>query len=160
MQHPRVLPPRSTAGQLTLDQHIGVRIPGGQPITFRYLPLFVTLPKSSFLDGDGSYPSKASGRGHKRGHSLIGEIDLSHGLRRSGFWTVSSTIFVSWVLPPTSSDTGNSIHDHELGKKRRCTFRFMIVNEMSVRPSYLWRRLLTFCCTQQVRHVASNHCVR
>ena len=25
------LPPRSTAGQLTLDQHIGVRIPGGQP---------------------------------------------------------------------------------------------------------------------------------
>src|SRR5580698_6179530 len=27
------LPPRSTAGQLTLDQHIGVRIPGGQPIT-------------------------------------------------------------------------------------------------------------------------------
>jgi hypothetical protein len=28
----RSLPPRSTAGQLTLDQHIGVRIPGGQPI--------------------------------------------------------------------------------------------------------------------------------
>ena len=27
----RSLPPRSTAGQLTLDQHIGVRIPGGQP---------------------------------------------------------------------------------------------------------------------------------
>jgi hypothetical protein len=27
-----LLPPRSTAGQLTLDQHIGVRIPGGQPI--------------------------------------------------------------------------------------------------------------------------------
>jgi hypothetical protein len=27
----RLLPPRSTAGQLTLDQHIGVRIPGGQP---------------------------------------------------------------------------------------------------------------------------------
>ena len=26
-----MLPPRSTAGQLTLDQHIGVRIPGGQP---------------------------------------------------------------------------------------------------------------------------------
>jgi hypothetical protein len=25
------VPPRSTAGQLTLDQHIGVRIPGGQP---------------------------------------------------------------------------------------------------------------------------------
>src|SRR5215471_6563689 len=32
-----VLPPRSTAGQLTLDQHIGVRIPGGQPI-FSILP--------------------------------------------------------------------------------------------------------------------------
>jgi hypothetical protein len=29
--HNRKLPPRSTAGQLTLDQHIGVRIPGGQP---------------------------------------------------------------------------------------------------------------------------------
>jgi hypothetical protein len=26
-----VLPPRSMVGQLTLDQHIGVRIPGGQP---------------------------------------------------------------------------------------------------------------------------------
>ena len=31
-QTPHLLPPRSTAGQLTLDQHIGVRIPGGQPI--------------------------------------------------------------------------------------------------------------------------------
>jgi hypothetical protein len=30
--HARLLPPRSMAGQLTLDQHIGVRIPGGQPI--------------------------------------------------------------------------------------------------------------------------------
>src|SRR5215470_11421418 len=30
-RHNLVLPPRSTAGQLTLDQHIGVRIPGGQP---------------------------------------------------------------------------------------------------------------------------------
>ena len=27
----RLLPPRSMVGQLTLDQHIGVRIPGGQP---------------------------------------------------------------------------------------------------------------------------------
>ena len=26
------LPPRSMVGQLTLDQHIGVRIPGGQPV--------------------------------------------------------------------------------------------------------------------------------
>ena len=26
------LPPRSMVGQLTLDQHIGVRIPGGQPL--------------------------------------------------------------------------------------------------------------------------------
>src|SRR5215831_10631466 len=31
------LPPRSTAGQLTLDQHIGVRIPGGQPNLFKHL---------------------------------------------------------------------------------------------------------------------------
>ena len=31
------LPPRSTAGQLTLDQHIGVRIPGGQPNLFNHL---------------------------------------------------------------------------------------------------------------------------
>ena len=31
------LPPRSTAGQLTLDQHIGVRIPGGQPNPFNNL---------------------------------------------------------------------------------------------------------------------------
>ena len=29
----RLLPPRSMVGQLTLDQHIGVRIPGGQPRT-------------------------------------------------------------------------------------------------------------------------------
>ena len=28
----KALPPRSMVGQLTLDQHIGVRIPGGQPI--------------------------------------------------------------------------------------------------------------------------------
>ena len=28
---PSLLPPRSMVGQLTLDQHIGVRIPGGQP---------------------------------------------------------------------------------------------------------------------------------
>jgi hypothetical protein len=34
------LPPRSTAGQLTLDQHIGVRIPGGQPKTIQYLRWF------------------------------------------------------------------------------------------------------------------------
>ena len=34
------LPPRSTAGQLTLDQHIGVRIPGGQPKFFRCLRIF------------------------------------------------------------------------------------------------------------------------
>ena len=30
--HIFLLPPRSMVGQLTLDQHIGVRIPGGQPI--------------------------------------------------------------------------------------------------------------------------------
>src|SRR6266567_6543594 len=34
-----LLPPRSTAGQLTLDQHIGVRIPGGQPIKSRVLAI-------------------------------------------------------------------------------------------------------------------------
>ena len=31
-RYSRLLPPRSMVGQLTLDQHIGVRIPGGQPI--------------------------------------------------------------------------------------------------------------------------------
>src|SRR5271165_4298501 len=36
-RRPQSLPPRSTAGQLTLDQHIGVRIPGGQPIKSRVL---------------------------------------------------------------------------------------------------------------------------
>ena len=30
-RHSGLLPPRSMVGQLTLDQHIGVRIPGGQP---------------------------------------------------------------------------------------------------------------------------------
>src|SRR5713226_2839749 len=35
-----LLPPRSTAGQLTLDQHIGVRIPGGQPILFKHFHAF------------------------------------------------------------------------------------------------------------------------
>jgi hypothetical protein len=38
-----VLPPRSMVGQLTLDQHIGVRIPGGQPIT-DFLILLRTIP--------------------------------------------------------------------------------------------------------------------
>ena len=32
----RSLPPRSMVGQLTLDQHIGVRIPGGQPDFMRF----------------------------------------------------------------------------------------------------------------------------
>ena len=32
------LPPRSMVGQLTLDQHIGVRIPGGQPNKTNGLP--------------------------------------------------------------------------------------------------------------------------
>jgi hypothetical protein len=32
------LPPRSMVGQLTLDQHIGVRIPGGQPIQHFSVP--------------------------------------------------------------------------------------------------------------------------
>ena len=30
---------KGTVGQLTLDQHIGVRIPGGQPIRIKHLPL-------------------------------------------------------------------------------------------------------------------------
>ena len=38
------LPPRSTAGQLTLDQHIGVRIPGGQPIIFNHLRQLLLQP--------------------------------------------------------------------------------------------------------------------
>ena len=44
----QLLPPRSMVGQLTLDQHIGVRIPGGQPITFRYL-LLITNFRDSIL---------------------------------------------------------------------------------------------------------------
>jgi hypothetical protein len=43
---PRLLPPRSTAGQLTLDQHIGVRIPGGQPKFLQYLRGFPALTES------------------------------------------------------------------------------------------------------------------
>ena len=40
------LPPRSTAGQLTLDQHIGVRIPGGQPILFKHFhTILLRLPR-------------------------------------------------------------------------------------------------------------------
>ncbi len=34
-----------TVGQLTLDQHIGVRIPGGQPIRINDLPLLLLLKK-------------------------------------------------------------------------------------------------------------------
>jgi hypothetical protein len=66
---PRSLPPRSTAGQLTLDQHIGVRIPGGQPITFCYVPSFPTLPETPKVHCNVSYPVGTSGRGHNRGHS-------------------------------------------------------------------------------------------
>ena len=32
---PSLLPTRSTVGQLPLEQHIGVRIPGGQPRLLR-----------------------------------------------------------------------------------------------------------------------------
>ena len=43
----RVLPPRSMVGQLTLDQHIGVRIPGGQPVDNTGVTQFSALsPKS------------------------------------------------------------------------------------------------------------------
>jgi hypothetical protein len=34
---PRLVPPRSMVGQLPLEQHIGVRIPGGQPIRINSL---------------------------------------------------------------------------------------------------------------------------
>ena len=40
LKNQALLPPRSMVGQLTLDQHIGVRIPGGQPI-------FSAIPKDS-----------------------------------------------------------------------------------------------------------------
>jgi hypothetical protein len=42
------LPPRSMVGQLTLDQHIGVRIPGGQPIQNQALTL--TKARTEALD--------------------------------------------------------------------------------------------------------------
>ena len=41
----RLLPLRSMVGQLPLEQHIGVRIPEGQPITQK-----LTLPSSTSLD--------------------------------------------------------------------------------------------------------------
>src|SRR5438445_13242621 len=45
----RALPPRSTAGQLTLDQHIGVRIPGEQPnIPNKYIGLYAGGPDGAF----------------------------------------------------------------------------------------------------------------
>ena len=65
-----VVPPRSTAGQLTLDQHIGVRIPGGQPITFRYVLSFPRLPETPKIHCNVSYPLGASAGGHNRGHSF------------------------------------------------------------------------------------------
>jgi hypothetical protein len=46
------LPPRSTAGQLTLDQHIGVRIPGGQPNLFKHLRSSICFPS-----GNWQYPA-------------------------------------------------------------------------------------------------------
>jgi hypothetical protein len=44
----RLLPPRSMVGQLPLEQPIGVRIPGGQPI--QYFPLYLPPPYSTYLD--------------------------------------------------------------------------------------------------------------
>ena|ERR1700683_3428698 len=41
--NPRLLPPRSMVGQLPLEQHIGVRIPGGQPNRINNLPFLQTL---------------------------------------------------------------------------------------------------------------------
>jgi hypothetical protein len=54
------LPPRSMVGQLTLDQHIGVRIPGGQPNKTQGLP----------SQAGGSRSSK-SGTGTKIGTNRI-----------------------------------------------------------------------------------------
>ncbi len=47
----KLLPPRSTAGQLTLDQHIGVRIPGGQPNLFNHFRTFLVPMTSLRLRG-------------------------------------------------------------------------------------------------------------
>ena len=47
----RSLPPRSTAGQLTLDQHIGVRIPGGQPNSFQQFSYWTHSPLWGLLWG-------------------------------------------------------------------------------------------------------------
>jgi hypothetical protein len=45
-----ILPPRSTAGQLTLDQHIGVRIPGGQPTENKAVRLIYSLLRKPEYD--------------------------------------------------------------------------------------------------------------
>ena len=53
-----LLPPRSMAGQLTLDQHIGVRIPGGQPKPkpIRIRPLFPFLQALAWVVVSGTAP--------------------------------------------------------------------------------------------------------
>jgi hypothetical protein len=53
--HIFLLPPRSMVGQLTLDQHIGVRIPGGQPMNTRVLRY--PPPTNSFYVRTMSVPS-------------------------------------------------------------------------------------------------------
>ena len=44
-----LLPPRSMVGQLTLDQHIGVRIPGGQPNPYKTLHDFNLNPTANLV---------------------------------------------------------------------------------------------------------------
>jgi hypothetical protein len=44
------LPPRSMVGQLPLEQHIGVRIPGGQPYDNKHLPLPAISQKASAVN--------------------------------------------------------------------------------------------------------------
>ncbi len=76
------LPPRSTAGQLTLDQHIGVRIPGGQPVYYQALtsPDFPQKRPVVTVSGNFRFANPAERRCMPRnnpGAALRGCCDLS-----------------------------------------------------------------------------------
>ena len=89
----QTLPPRSTAGQLTLDQHIGVRIPGGQPNLFNQLRSFTCLISGNWQHPAGNIcfantPAQGATSRYPAANSagaVVGPIDTA-GLLPTPWW--------------------------------------------------------------------------
>ena len=106
-----LLPPRSTAGQLTLDQHIGVRIPGGQPKPFGTIQLFLAPLFSAGLNSCLWVIANSASRippealtelavaGVAAIHEAMGRAGLMKPYKRPAYRDSRRTHFHSWREP-------------------------------------------------------------